>query len=149
MVCPAMRCPNEKSLCGIWGPFHGGGIPAIDEFGTQRFQTIKLWDALPQMGHQIVLEIFRQPVGQTGCLGLIPAIPNAPITSDEGFPAAGYRQYFLAISPLMWMRLQPPATTELPLECMETVDLQAPGEGGANQEGCMEEQDHNGCAGAV
>ena len=44
--------------------------------------------------------------------------------------AAGYRQYFLAISPLMWMRLQPLATTELPLEWVETVDLQAAGEGG-------------------
>ena len=30
----------------------------------------------------------------------------------------------------MWMRLQPLATTELPLEWVETVDPQAPGEEG-------------------
>ena len=56
-------------------------------------------------------------------------IPNTPISSDAGFLPARCRQYFLAISPLMWMRLQPLATTELPLEWVETVDLQAPREG--------------------
>ena len=58
-------------------------------------------------------------------------IPTAPISSDEGFLAAGYHKYFLTISPLRWMRLQPLATTELPLEWVETVDLQAPVEGEA------------------
>ena len=57
-------------------------------------------------------------------------IPNAPITSDEVFVAAGYHQYFLAICPLMWMTLQPLATTDLPLRWMETVYVQARGDGG-------------------
>ena len=43
-------------------------------------------------------------------------IPNAPITTDEGFMAVGYCHYFLAISPITWLRLQPLTTWELPPE---------------------------------
>ena len=43
--------------------------------------------------------------------------------------AAGYRQYFFATSPIMWLSLQPLATRDLPPEWVDTVEMQAPWEG--------------------
>ena len=57
-------------------------------------------------------------------------IPNPPIVSEEGFAAAGYRQYDRIIPENLWARLAELATVELNPSMLEEVDLQAPGEGG-------------------
>ena len=57
-------------------------------------------------------------------------IPNPPIVTEEGFAAAGYRQYDRIIPEDLWARLGELATVELNPSMLEEVDLQAPGEGG-------------------
>ena len=57
-------------------------------------------------------------------------IPNPPIVTEEGFAAAGYRQYDRIIPEDLWARLAELATVELNPSMLEEVDLQAPGEGG-------------------
>ena len=57
-------------------------------------------------------------------------IPNPPIVTEEGFAAAGYRQYDRIIPQDLWARLAELATVELNPSMLEEVDLQAPGEGG-------------------
>ena len=57
-------------------------------------------------------------------------IPNPPIVTEEGFAAAGYRQYDRIIPEDLWARLVEPAKVELNPSILEEVDLQAPGEGG-------------------
>ena len=57
-------------------------------------------------------------------------IPNPPIVTEEGFAAAGYRQYDHIIPEDLWARLAELATVELNPSMLEEVDLQAPGEGG-------------------
>ena len=43
-------------------------------------------------------------------------IPNAPILSDEGLHGGRVPLVLPVISPIMWLRLQPLATRELPLQ---------------------------------
>ena len=57
-------------------------------------------------------------------------IPNPPIVTEEGFAAAGYRQYDHIIPEDLWARLAELATVKLNPSMLEEVDLQAPGEGG-------------------
>ena len=57
-------------------------------------------------------------------------IPNPPIVTEEGFAAAGYRQYDRIIPEDLWARLAELATVELNPSMLEEVHLQAPGEGG-------------------
>ena len=57
-------------------------------------------------------------------------IPNPPIVTEEGFAAAGYRQYDRIIPEDLWARLAELATVELNPSMLEEVDLQTPGEGG-------------------
>ena len=57
-------------------------------------------------------------------------IPNPPIVTEEGFAAAGYRQYDRIIPEDLWATLVELATVELNPSMLEEVDLQAPGEGG-------------------
>ena len=57
-------------------------------------------------------------------------IPNPPIVTEEGFAAAGYRQYDRIIPEDLWATLAELATVELNPSMLEEVDLQAPGEGG-------------------
>ena len=56
-------------------------------------------------------------------------IPNPPIVTEEGFAAAGYRQYDRIIPEDVWAGLAELATVELNPSMLEEVDLQAPGEG--------------------
>ena len=60
-------------------------------------------------------------------------IPHIPITSNEQSMATRCRHYFFSMSPLIWTRLQPQATTKLPRRWVETVELQAPRIGGGGQ----------------
>ena len=55
-------------------------------------------------------------------------IPDPPIVTEEGFAAAGYRQYDRIIPEDLWARLAELATVELNPSMLEEVDLQAPGE---------------------
>ena len=55
--------------------------------------------------------------------------PDPPIVTEEGFTAAGYRQYDRIIPEDLWARLAELATVELNPSMLEEVDLQAPGEG--------------------
>ena len=57
-------------------------------------------------------------------------IPNPLIVTEEGFAAAGYRQYDRIIPEDVWARLAELATVELNPSMLKEVDLQAPGEGG-------------------
>ena len=59
-------------------------------------------------------------------------IPNPPIVTEEGFAAAGYRQYDRIIPEDLWARLAELARVELNPSMLEEVDLQAPGEGGGH-----------------
>ena len=57
-------------------------------------------------------------------------IPNPPIVTQEGFAAAGYRQYDHIIPEDLWARPAELATVKLNPSMLEEVDLQAPKEGG-------------------
>ena len=57
-------------------------------------------------------------------------IPDPPIVTEEGFAAAGYRQYDHIIPEDLWARLAELATVKLDPSMLEEVDLQAPGESG-------------------